>query len=377
MPSNIRAQPGSLPKGIEEEVLLGTPDWHAIALSSLLAAQHDDFSVEPDGRNVEFVAGPHRSYEELGTELKAKRLALRGLLTGLGGIRIIPGATLPLERRVEFHLSDRTDPYYRFIRETYGDRVVTAGAHISIGIDDPEELFRVCRVLRCEASMYLALSASSPFYRGKLSGFHSTRWNMFPRTPDSVPLFLNQETFINWVEEQLRSGEMFNRRHLWVSVRPNGPNTPSELDRLELRICDSMVDTDSLLAITALLEARVLYLLEHPEIDPTANGAEAHLLGVISANEDAAARSSLDVEVVRWTDGKRISVRTWIAETMTEIEPAILRAGLEDRLVAFGDTATLESPAQRWIRRFHGGESVVEILESEAVAAEHRDGFRP
>lgn len=368
--------PITLLKGIEEEVLLGTPDWHAVALSDLVAAQHGDFSVEPDGRSVEFVAGPHLGYAELGAELVAKRVALRRMLANWGGVRITPGAALPLERRTEFHLSDPSNPYYRFIRQTYGDRVVTAGAHISIGFDDPQHLFRVCRVLRCEAAMYLALSASSPFYRGKLSGYHSTRWNIFPRTPEFVPLFQDHAHFITWVQAQLRSRQMFNRRHLWVSVRPNGPNSPDALDRLELRICDSMLDTEVLLSIAALLEARVLYLLEDPEIDPTADRAESHLLKEIAANEAAAARSSLDAEIIRWTDGVSVPMRSWIAETLAEVTSTAHRAGSVERLGIFQDTAAIENSAQRWIRRVAEGESMLEVLASESSASECRDGFR-
>lgn len=367
--------PTALLKGIEEEVLLGTQACRAVPLSSRLAARDAAFVMEPDGRNVEYVAGPHVGYDELAAELTAKRLALRHLLRDLGAFRVIPGATLPLEEPSEFHLSDPSDVYYRSIRDAYGDRVVTAGSHVSIGFDRTDELFRVYRILRCEAAMYLALSASSPFYRGRLSGSHSTRWDIFPHTPSSVPLFRDHAAYIAWVEDKLRSGEMFNRRHLWVAVRPNGPDTPVDLNRLELRICDAMVDAADLLSITALLEARVLFLLEHPHLDPVAIRPEQRLLEEIATNEAAAARSSLDAEVIRWNDGARISMRVWITEILAEVEPIACRAGLQERLVDFADPAGLESPAQRWIQRARNGESVVEILESEAVAAERRDGY--
>ena len=51
--------------------------------------------------------------------------------------------------------------------------VVTASTHINVGIPDPDQLIAAYRVLRAEASMYLALTASSPFLRGKPTGAHS------------------------------------------------------------------------------------------------------------------------------------------------------------------------------------------------------------
>ena len=94
--------------------------------------------------------------------------------------------------------------------------------------------------------------------------FTISRLIQFPRTPINVPLFLNHEHYVTWIEEQLKKGTMHNERHLWTSVRPNGPNRPYELNRLELRICDLITDCDLLLAITALIELRVISLLNNP-----------------------------------------------------------------------------------------------------------------
>ncbi len=59
------------------------------------------------------------------------------------------------------------------------------------------------------------------------------------------------------------------RDSFWSSIRPNGPQRPHVLDRLELRICDYVSDIELLLAITALLELRVIYLFENLKtLDP-------------------------------------------------------------------------------------------------------------
>ncbi|MFM8009341.1 MAG: glutamate-cysteine ligase family protein, partial [Dolichospermum sp.] len=119
-----------------------------------------------------------------------------------------------------------------------------------------------------EAPLFLAMSASSPFLDGKTTGYHSTRWGIFPQTPDFVPLFTSHGHHIQWVNEQLVAGKMQNVRHLWASVRPNGDRRPYELNRLELRICDLVTDPIALLAITALLEARLIQIIEDHTIDP-------------------------------------------------------------------------------------------------------------
>ncbi len=91
---------------------------------------------------------------------------------------------------------------------------------------------------------------------------------IIPQTPSHVPLFASHADHIHWVEAQLIAGTMQNVRHLWSSVRPNGDRRPYDLNRLELRICDLVTDPITLLAITALLETRLLQILENPHIDP-------------------------------------------------------------------------------------------------------------
>ena len=58
-----------------------------------------------------------------------------------------------------------------------------SSGHINLGITDPEWLFAAVRLVRCEAALLLALSASSPFLDGRFTGHHSQRWQQFPLTP--------------------------------------------------------------------------------------------------------------------------------------------------------------------------------------------------
>jgi predicted glutamate--cysteine ligase len=114
----------------------------------------------------------------------------------LGHYTIIPGSTLSTGDVKQFHRSDPSNPYHSYIEQTYGTTVVTASVHINVGIADPETLMRACRLVRVEAPLYLALSAASPFLGEQVTGFHSTRWGMFPKTPPQVPLFESHDHYI-------------------------------------------------------------------------------------------------------------------------------------------------------------------------------------
>ena len=176
-----------LSKGFEVEMYTGTPQGDIVGLSDKIVTALDGFVREPDSRNVEYTTAPLCRYERLLCDLVRPRVRLREYLKRLGDYTLIPGSTLALGGSDRFYRSDPKNPYHAYIENTYGTSVVTASIHINIGISDPELLMRACRLVRVEAPLYLALSASSPFIDGRATGYHSTRWGLFPKTPAHVP----------------------------------------------------------------------------------------------------------------------------------------------------------------------------------------------
>jgi predicted glutamate--cysteine ligase len=354
-----------LTKGFEVEMYTGTPQGEIVGLSDKIVADLNGFVREPDSRNVEYTTPPLCRYERLLCELVRPRRRLRAYLAKLGDYTLIPGSTLALGGSDRFFRSDPANPYHTYIEQTYGTKVVTASIHINIGIADPETLMRAIRLIRVEAPLYLALSASSPFLGGQATGFHSTRWSVFPKTPVHVPLFESHPHFIQWTNEQLIAGTMQNVRHLWSSVRPNGDRRPYNLNRLELRICDLVTDPISLLAITALLEARLTQMIQEPGLDPlqlSTLGAE-DLVAIADANEMAAAHLSLDAELRHWQDGHTLTARDWISSLYTEVESVAKQQGFGCFLLPLKKILREGNEAQQWLRLHQQGMDVPGVLQ--------------
>jgi predicted glutamate--cysteine ligase len=347
-----------LSKGFEIEVYTGTPQGEIVGLSDRIVADLDGFITEPDSRNVEYTTAPLNSYERLLCALVRPRRQLRAYLQQLGNYTLIPGSTLSLGGRDHFYRSDPNNPYHTYIEQTYGTNVVTASVHINIGISDPELLMRACRLVRVEAPLYLALSAASPFLDGAPTGYHSTRWGVFPKTPQHVPLFESHAHHIKWTEEQLALGTMQNVRHLWSSVRPNGDRRPYNLNRLELRICDLIIDPIALLAVTSLIEARLSQLMDDPKLDPLfmstlpAHNRAEELVHIADANEMAVAKFSLDATLQHWRDGRSITAHDWIEELYAEVSPIAKQRGFLCFLSPVKKILREGNTAQQWLRMF-------------------------
>jgi predicted glutamate--cysteine ligase len=362
-------------KGFEIEMYTGTPNGDIVGLSDKITASLDGYVREPDSRNVEYTTAPISNYEQLLCALLRPRLKLREYLKHLGNYTLIPGSTLSLGGSDRFFRSDPTNPYHDYIENTYGTKVVTASVHINIGISDPELLMRACRLIRVEAPLFLALSASSPFLDSKATGYHSTRWRVFPHTPTYVPLFESHAHHIEWVEQQLVAGTMQNVRHLWTSVRPNGDRRPYDLNRLELRICDLVTDPIALLAITALLEARLLQLLENPQLDPLTQSSFSHqeLIALTTANEIAAATSSLDAQLVHWQDGRSILARDWIDELYQQVWTIAKQQGFSCFLSPLQKILREGNEAQQWLQLHKVGFSVRNTIIQAISATQERE----
>jgi predicted glutamate--cysteine ligase len=364
--------PGSplLLKGFEVELYTGRADGTVVGCSAEVAAALEGFVTEPDHRNLEYITAPETNYGRLLTLLLEPRQRLRQWLAQRG-LTLLPGSTLSLGDSGHFERSDPQNPYHDYIEHTYGTRVVTASVHINLGLEEMEGLFAGLRLLRCEASLLLALSASSPFLDGAPTGAHSQRWLQFPLTPEKVPIFLDHAHYIRWMEQQLGAGSMQNVRHLWTSVRPNGDDRPYGLNRLEIRICDLVSDPLVLLAITALAELRLWQVRQDPRRwDPLLASSldPAELARLADDNDRAAARSSLEADLRDWRDGSRIQARAWLEQLLADVAPLAAELGLTTVLSPLQALLRQGNQAMLWLQQQREGRTIRAILTSEVAS---------
>ena len=357
-----------LSKGFEIEIYTGTPEGDIVGLSDRIVRDLDGFVREPDSRNVEYTTAPLCNYDRLLCAILRPRRDLRRYLHTLGDYTLVPGSSLSLGRSDRFFRSDPHNPYHSYIERTYGPKIVTASIHINVGIKNPEKLMQACRLIRLEAPLFLALSASSPFLDGQLTGYHSTRWQIFPHTPAYVPLFDSHRHFVKWTEAQLAAGTMQNVRHLWSSVRPNGDNRPYNLNRLELRICDLILNPIHLLALTALLEARLWQVLEDDSLDPllssrvTNHNLAGELIALSEHNERAVAHHSLEGKLFHWQDAREITAQEWLEQLTQEVLPTAKKKGFACFLTPISKMIREGNQAQQWLQQYERGVPIRQII---------------
>jgi len=354
----------NLYKGFEVELFTGSLNSH-IGVSDEIEKKFPDFVKEPDNRNVEYITTPEKNYNFLYEKLVTPRKKLRQWLNKKE-LTIIPSSTLCFKHDIHFQRSDIDNVYHQFIQDNYGTSIATSSVHINIGIDDLDKLFTAIRLIRSEAALYLSLSASSPFLNNKITNYHSQRWIQFPKTPSRVPFFVNHNSYINWIEKNISNKNMQNIRHFWSSIRPNGPQRPLILDRLELSICDFGHDINLLLGITAMIELRILNLFENINtLDPLNASFFSidKLSEICDQNETNAAKDSLNSELIHWQDGEKVICREWIQNLLAELSSTAEKFNMKHLLKPIYSVLEKGNQSMKWINQYEKGLSIEQIMK--------------
>lgn len=368
-------------KGIEVEQYVGCRDTGTILpLSPVIKKALPDFMTEPDARNIEYATEPSVDYKGLMYEILSNRMRLRDFLSSQGDYTIIPGSCISHEFDQSFKFSDPDNPYYKIIRDRYQTSIVTASLHINFGAPDSESSLAVSNAMRLIASQVLAISASSPFHNGKVTGFKSYRWHSFPKTPKHVPIFEDLAHFIRWNEEKIAEGDMFNVRHLWCASRPNGPTRPQVLNRVELRIPDLILPACKMLGMTSYLEMRFLKFLEgyygggiDNEFPKILKSKDIDLVSILDENEERVAKDGFDAKIFDFITESEICIRDQIDRDYGAFKKMAGDLEISETYKILEDILDNGNFSSHMLKQHEGGKSISEILVEEALKQEDDD----
>ena len=245
-------------------------------------------------------------------------------------------------------------------------RELIFGMHIHVAVDDPDKAIQVVNGLLPHLAPLLALSASSPFWRGEPTGLASSRQIVFSAFPRSgpPPRFRDYADYAAVVGQLERTGCIADYTHIWWDIRPH-----PKWGTIEVRICDAVTRLEDAVAIAAYCQSLVKQLSER--YDEGKEIPSYHRI-LTSENKWLAARYGLDAPVMDLAKGHRIRipVAKLVRRTLRELEPHARELGSERELE--GITALLErgNSAERQLRVFNANRDIVEVVRAIADATE-------
>ncbi len=135
-----------------------------------------------------------------------------------------------------------------------GYRNMLCGMHVHVEVPDVDTRINLIMRLTPYLPLLLALSTSSPFWQGHLTGLVGYRlaaYDELPRT--GLPqLFRTNEDFREYVDALVGAKIIPDASYIWWALRPSLPNPT-----VELRVADSCTRLDDAVAIAALFRCLV------------------------------------------------------------------------------------------------------------------------
>lgn len=306
--------------GIEEEIMLLDPDGWGLTQRAdevlSVAGEHlaGHCAAETHEAALELKTSPHKTVRDAIAELRELRLLLAGQLSELG-LAAAAAGTHPAEMTEDSRVSPSSR--YQVIHQTMrglARREPTFALHVHVGVPDPESAIRLFNQLRAHLPMLLALSASSPFLRGRATGLASNRtilFQGFPRT--GVPRQF--DSYADWsaaIDVLLRSGAIPEPTFLWWDVRPQ-----PALGTVEVRVMDAQPRLGATAALTALVQSLARLELEQGYASPELVGSQE----VLAENRFVAARDAAAAELIDPVHAVRVPLSRLLHDLLDAARP--------------------------------------------------------
>jgi glutamate---cysteine ligase / carboxylate-amine ligase len=359
--------------GVEEEYMLLDEETFDLAqhIDTVLTAivGHElEARINPElMQSVLEIATPVcRNAGDVDNELRKLR-AYVGSIAHEQNLRVGSAGTHPFSLFERQRITAR-DRYHHLVDQMQyiARRELIFGLHVHVAVDDPEKAIQVVNGLLVHLSSLLALSASSPFWRGEPTGLSSSRQMVFSAFPRSgmPPRFRDYSDYAEVVGQLEKTGCIADYTHIWWDVRLH-----PRLGTVEIRICDAVTPVEDAVAIAAFCQALVKHLCEQFE-----RGVEIpsyHRI-LTAENKWLAGRYGLEAPVMDLATGRRnrVPVAQMVRRTLRDIEPHARELGSERELEGIREILATGNGSDRQLRVFNANRDIVEVVREIANATE-------
>jgi carboxylate-amine ligase len=249
--------------GVEEELLLvdvhtGKP--RSVASQVIAATDQDsareagEGGVEDEFQRymVETQSSPASQLADVEEELRRWRRVVANAAREAGaGVAAI--ATAPLAGTGLISPA----PRYQRMAERFGptaQEVLTCGCHVHVGVESDQEGIAAIDRIRVWLPAILAMSANSPFYGGRDTGYASYRSQLWMRWPSAGPTdaFGTADAYHELVRSMVESGVILDDGMIYFDARLS-----RRYPTVEIRVADVCVDLEDTLVVAALCRALV------------------------------------------------------------------------------------------------------------------------
>lgn len=355
-----------LTMGIELELqIVNRRDYNLVSASgdlmALIDRQKHGYDIKPEITKsmIEIATAVHTDHREMLTELHAIRTliveAADRLNLGLAG-----GGAHPFQRWKDQRIfpSER----YHLVSDLYGylaKQFTVYGQHIHIGCPTGDEGIRLMHLLARFIPHFIALSASSPFYQGVDTMFHSSRLtsiNAFPLS-GTMPFVTSWDAFNTYFEKMSRLGIVASMKDFYWDVRPK-----PEYGTIEIRVCDTPLEVETAVALGAYAQTLAAQFFNDRSQVPQ---QDTYL--TYSYNRFQACRYGLNGLLINPFDGSKPTIRDNVLSTFESLKDTAAQMGTTDALAYLEARIREDRADSKWLReRFCESGSLNDVVRQQS-----------
>ncbi|MEJ5927699.1 glutamate--cysteine ligase [Corynebacterium sp. H128] len=319
--------------GVEWEIALIDPETRdLVPLADQIIAELSESELEVRvereflSNTVELVTGVCESVGEAVAQLSAGISAVQHAAAAHGA-RVWSAGSHPFATSEDQKVSDK-DHYNEILERTqyWGQQMLIWGVHIHVGIASADRVWPIINAMMTKYPHLLALSASSPGWCGKDTGYASNRTMLYQQLPTAgIPYgFQDWEEWSAFVADQKKSGVIDHDGSMHLDIRP-----AEKWGTIEVRFSDSPSNLRELAAIAALTHCLIVYydeLLEAGESLPSLQ--QWHN----TENKWRAARYGMDAIIITTRDTDEVLITEDLALILEVLRPIAAKLGCSEEL---------------------------------------------
>lgn len=323
--------PPSLNIGIEEEYQFIDPQSRELLGYATQSMGSEQLLIREKQPELEFAQRIDSDSIEVGTpvcadikEARSELVRIRSTLleqANQEGFKLVAAGTHPFSHWAREGRQPGLSRYRALIEDTQiiARRLLAFGMHVHIGIEDRELAMDVMNGMRYLLPHILSLANSSPFWLGKDTGLKSYRavlLDALPRTgiPNEFDSYADYESYVDTL---VRTNSIQGPGQIWWDIRPH-----HRFPTLEIRICDVLPSVEDTLAVTALIQAVVAWM-----VDLRMGNMSFRLYDrtLIAENKWRAVRYGLQGKLLDFGIEQEVPVKSLIRELVDRVEPMLDR----------------------------------------------------
>ncbi|MCL4858526.1 MAG: carboxylate-amine ligase [Caldilineaceae bacterium] len=364
--------------GIEEEYQIIDPDSRELLGYVTQSMVNEQMVVRERSPDADLAQRFSEAVIQVGTpvcadikEAREQLVRMRASVLALvhaSGAKVLGAGTHPFS-----HWENRSTilPGYRALiddAQMIARRLLCFGLRVHIGVEDRELAVDVMNTMRYVLPHILCLANSSPFWVGRNTGLKSYRnvlLDALPRT--GIPgYFSSYQEYRSYIDTLIRTNSIPDASQVRYDIMPH-----YRFPTLVIRICDMLPNVHDVLAVTALIQASVAWMVDLRQRNLQFRLYERLL---IAENKWRAVRYGLDNKLLDLGVEQAIPTVDLIRELLERVAPYTRKLNSADEL-AYVETiitrgASADQQLQVWKAHSQDAKAVVDFLVTETEKIE-------